>query len=164
MSTFSTPMQIVVNANATRIKYLVPGTCRHEIFVTIPKKINQEVAYNTFKENIQKQFLNDQIYIMSIRCTQDTLYKLENGIKDSLDNVSEYTYHIIYLVISREFLDQQPENICNIDYYVGHSMNINNYLELNNAPSIDRISMHNNENKYVPFSLTAKLRSATGTW
>ena len=137
---------------------LLPYMCRQELIITIPKEIKDQDALNQmFTESIQGQYPNHKIYMMSIRCTKDILYKLENNITiDNSTKPKEIKYHIIYLIIPKELLSNlETNNISSIAFYVGKSENQNEYKIIDKAPTLDMISTENNNGKKLPFSLIA---------
>lgn len=137
---------------------LLPEQCRQSTFVTIPREINdQDTLHNMFKQSIQLQYPNHKIYIMSIRCTHDELYKLEYGEQDSMQE-SKYHYNILYLIIPKDLIIKFESNsICRVGFYVGKSNNPNEFKILDNAPLINMISTEDKKGRMLPFSLVVNL-------
>ena len=137
---------------------LLPEQSRQSTFVTIPRKIDdQDILHNMFTQSIQLQYPNHKIYIMSIRCTHDELYKLEYGEEDSMQE-SKYHYNIIYLIIPKDLIIQFESNgICRVGFYVGKSSNPNEYKILDKPPLINIISTEDKKGRMLPFSLVANL-------
>ena len=137
---------------------LLPEQSRQSTFVTIPTSItDQDALYSIFTQSIQLQYPNHKIYIMSIRCTQDELYKLEYGEEDSMHE-SKNHYNIIYLIIPKKLISQLESNgICRVGFYVSNSTDANEYKILDNPPLINMISTEDKKGKKLPFSLVANL-------
>ncbi len=132
---------------------LVPEQCRQSVFVTIPKVINnQDTLYEMFTKSIQGQYPNHKIYIMSVRCTHDKLYKLEYGEEDCMNEQNGH-YNIIYLIIPKDLIRNfELNSMCRIAFYVGKSNNQNEYKILDNPPLIDIISTEDKKGRMLPFS------------
>ena len=137
---------------------LLPETSRLSMTITVSKKItDQNILYKSITESLQEQFINSKVYVLSIRSNQDKLYRLEMGISDINLNTKPYIYDIIYLVIPNKLISNfEKENVHCVKYYVGKSINNNEYKILNKAPTLDMISSYMNS-KPVPFSYTANL-------
>lgn len=137
---------------------LLPEQSRQSTFVTIPRNIDdKDILHNMFKQSIQLQYPNHKIYIMSIRCTHDELYKLEYGEEDSMQE-SKYHYNIIYLIIPKDLIIKFESNdIYRVGFYVGKSSNPNEYKILDKQPLIDIISTEDKKGRMLPFSLVANL-------
>jgi len=137
---------------------LLPQQSRQSTFVTIPKKIdNKDILHNMFTQSIQIQYPNHKIYIISIRCTHDKLYKLEYGEEDSMQE-SKYHYNIIYLIIPKDLIIQFESNgICRVGFYVGKSNNPNEYKILDKPPLINIISTEDKKGRKLPFSVVVNL-------
>ena len=139
---------------------LLPYMCRQELMATIPKEIKDQDALNQmFTESIQCQYPNHKIYMMSVRCTEDILYKLENKItSENITHQKDYNYHIIYLIIPKELLVKlKSNNVSNVAFYIGRSSNQNEYKILEKAPALDMISVQNQNGNNLPFALCVNI-------
>jgi hypothetical protein len=139
---------------------LLPYMCRQEMMVHIPKKIKDRDTINQMvTEGVQCQYPNHKIYVISVRCTEDILYKLENKItSENIIDQKEYNYHIIYLIIPKELVVKfKSNNISSVAFYVGKSTNQSEYKILDKAPILDMISVQNQNGQNLPFAFTVNI-------
>ena len=137
---------------------LVPEQCRQSVFVTIPRVIkDQDALYDMFTKSIQGQYPNHKIYLMSVRCTHDELYKLEYGEEDGMHEQSSH-YNIIYLIIPKDLIRNfELNSMCRVAFYVSKSNNQNEYKILDNSPQLNIISTEDKKGRMLPFSYIINL-------
>ena len=133
--------------------------CGQKVYdVKIPKVIkDQDTLYDMFNKSIQGQYPNHKIYIMSVRCTHDELYKLEYGEEDSMHEQNSH-YNIIYLIIPKDLIRNfELNSMCRVAFYVGKSNNQNEYKILDNSPQLNIISTEDKKGRMLPFTYVINL-------